>query len=263
MTDLKIRQLCDIMKLRGLAIICVQETRIPHTGCSILDNGYALITSGTSDNSKTYAGVGYLVAPSLRRSIYSFKLISERTCILKLRVAGGKITIVNAYAPHSGHEYGLRQGFFAELSNTIASASTYGPTLVVGDFNARIHNNVGGRDVFGDYCFGKADYNPQTHPQANRELLLELCIAKDMCVANTFMENDAENLVTYYDLWQNPVADISPSGFAQLDLIMPASASLQAQADSKRPLASSSLAPLLGRSNHPGEHRTAAQKHRK
>jgi hypothetical protein len=92
---------------------------------------------------------------------------------------------------------------------------------VVGDFNARIHNSAGGEhDVFGDYCFGDAHYKPQDHPNSNRELVLELCVAKDLCVANTLLENDSEHLVTCHDIWQNPVAEITQHGFAQLDLVL-------------------------------------------
>ena len=55
---------------------------------------------------------------------------------------------------------------------------------------------------------------------ANRELLLEFCIARDMRVANTFIDVDVENQVTFHDIWQNPVAGITHNGFAQLDLVL-------------------------------------------
>ena len=93
--------------------------------------------------------------------------------------------------------------------------------LVVGDLNSRIHNNTGGEgEIFGEFCFGNPLYNPQQKPNANRELLLEMCVARGLCVANTFLENEAEHLVTYYDIGKNPVADITHQGFAQLDLML-------------------------------------------
>ena len=52
MTDLKLFQLCSIMRSRGLAILCVQETRNNCTGSRVLDNGYAYITSGKDNKGK-------------------------------------------------------------------------------------------------------------------------------------------------------------------------------------------------------------------
>ena len=38
--------------------------------------------------------------------------------------------------------------------------------------------------------------------------------------ANTFLQSDIEHQVTYYDLCQNPVGEITHRGFAQLDLVL-------------------------------------------
>ena len=90
LTDIKIIQLCSIMRKRALAFLCLQETRVSYSGNRVLDNGYLLITAGQDDDKRTYAGVGFLVAPWLRQSVFSFKPTSERICCLKLRVIGGK-----------------------------------------------------------------------------------------------------------------------------------------------------------------------------
>jgi hypothetical protein len=82
----------------------------------------------------------------------------------------------------------------------------------VGDFNARIHNDIGGeKHVFGSNCFGNPAYNPGQHPDANRELLLEFCVARELCVANTFLDNEPENAVTYHEIYRlPPLPPISP-----------------------------------------------------
>ena len=221
LTDIKLEQLCNIMRSRSLGLICLQETRVPHSGSRELDNGYILITAGEDDEKRTYAGVGFLIAPRLKKSLYSFKPISERICRLKLRVKGGKTVIINAYAPHNGYDFQVRQQYFSQLSEVVANSSSFGLKLVVGDLNARIHNNIGGeREVFGQYCFGDPRYNPEQHPDSNRELLIEHCMAGGMCVANTYFNHDAEQQATFHDIWQNPVAEVSHKGFAQLDLVL-------------------------------------------
>ena len=77
LTDVKLHQLCDIMRSRALSILCLQETRISCTGSRVLDNDYVFIASGSDGEGKTYAGVGFLIAPSLRKSVVSFKPISD------------------------------------------------------------------------------------------------------------------------------------------------------------------------------------------
>ena len=175
LTDIKLEQLCSIMRTRALGLLCLQETRVSYSGSRILDNGYIVITAAQDDEKKTYAGVGFLLAPWMKKSVFSFKPISERICCIKLRVRGGKAAIFNTYAPHGGYEYAVRQRFFTDLAGNVADTSSYGLKLVVGDFNARIHNDRGGENqVFGRHCYGKRDYNPDQHANANRELLLEL-----------------------------------------------------------------------------------------
>ena len=221
LTETKLYQLCDIMRSRALTFVCLQETRVPYSGSRILDNGYLLITSGTDNDKKTFLGVGFLVAPWARRAIFSFKTISERLCYLKLRVHGGKALFFNTYAPHGGYEYNVRQTYFTELRQILADTSTYGPKFLVGDLNARIHNSIGGEgQVFGPHCFGNPNYNPEMQPYANRELLLEMCVATGFCVANTFLETAAENQITYHELWAQPMAPPSFKDFAQLDHIL-------------------------------------------
>ena len=134
LTDVKLEQICNIMQSRALGLMCLQETRVPFSGSRQLDNGYSLITAGQDDEKRTYAGVGFLIAPWLRRSVYSFKPISERLCCIKLRVRGGNAAIFNVYAPHGGYEYGVRQQFFSSLAGHVADTSVHGLRLIVGDF---------------------------------------------------------------------------------------------------------------------------------
>ena len=221
LTDLKIFQLCAIMRKRSLGFLCLQETHLRYSGSRTVGNGYVLITSGSDDDKRTYAGVGFLVAPWLRSSIICFKTITERICYLKLRIHGGKATFFNAYAPHGGYDFLLRQSFFTDLQQVFNNTSSFGIKLLVGDMNARIHNPTGGEDrVFVPHCFGNPTYRPETNPDTNRELLLELCTALDLCVANTFFENSVAQQVTYHELWATPVDALSYRNFAQLDLVI-------------------------------------------
>ena len=123
-----------------------------------MENGFVLLTSGADDGKRTFAGVGFLIAPWVRRSVYTFKAVSERLIYLKLRVYGGKATFFNVYAPHGGYDYNTRQEFFTQIGEVFSTTRSYGPRILVGDCNSRIHNNIGGEDdVLGPYCFGNPD----------------------------------------------------------------------------------------------------------
>jgi len=142
-------------------------------------------------------------------------------CVLKLRTKGGKTTIINTYAPHGGYDYAVRQQYSTHLAEVFQTCSAYGMKMVVGDLNSRIHNDVGGEDeIFGPYCFGDPAYDPSGHTNTNRDLLLEFCLTTGTCVANTFVDNEVERRVTYHELWQNPLSNITHSGFQQLDLLL-------------------------------------------
>ena len=194
---MKLYQLCIIMRSRAIPILCLQEARDPVSGSRMVGNGYLFINSGADNGQRFFAGAGFLIAPWFRKTVYSFKPISERLCLLKLRTPGGKMKIINAYAPHNGHDYAFRQSFYADLGHALDAASSFGMEVVVGDLNARVHRSCPGEgDVFGEYCFGKSDYNPAIHTESNRALLLELCVANRMCVANTFVNEDVEHRVT-------------------------------------------------------------------
>ena len=44
------------------------------------------------------------------------------------------------------------------------------------------------------------------------ELLSEFCIVSGICVADTYMDNNAEHQMTFHDVCHNPVSDISHTG---------------------------------------------------
>ena len=149
--------------------------------------------------------------------------------------------IINAYAPHGGYSYDTRQMFFSQLGQVLDDTNSFGLKLVVGDLNSRIHRCCHGEeDLFGQYCFGKACYNPGSHPEYNREFLLEMCVANGLCVANTFLDIATEHQVTYLSryLAGSNVRDY-PSRFCTVGLVVgSAGFSLETLAVAQRPATS-------------------------
>ena len=138
------------MRSRAIPILFLQETRDPVSGSRVVGNGYLLINSGADNGQNSFVGVGVLIAPWFRKTVYSFKPISERLCLLKLRTPGGKMKNINAYAPHNGNDDAFRQSFCADLGRALDAVSSFGMKVVVGDLNAWVHRScLGEGDVFG------------------------------------------------------------------------------------------------------------------
>ena len=107
------------MRAKGLAFLCLQETRTQVSGSREVGNGYLLMTSGADDGKRTFAGVGFLIAPWIKHSIFTFQPLTERLCCLKLRVQGGKASFFNVCAPHGGYDFNVRQTYYSSLCDAM------------------------------------------------------------------------------------------------------------------------------------------------
>ena len=215
-TDAKAVTLQVIMKRRGIGILCLQETHHSGSAYYITEEGYLVILSGSAGDGREHAGVGFLISPVMRKTIVSFCQATSRMASLKLRISGGKMAIVNAYAPHSGHPFPIRQGFFHELSEFVQRISCHGPKILCGDFNARLYKHLPGEsNIIGPYLFD----NEATiiTPEMNRHLLVELCTSLGMVVSNTFFNKSPDQQVTCYNVGHRAMDDVSFASHSQID----------------------------------------------
>ena len=219
LTDVKLVQLQTVMERRNIGVLCVQETHRRNSDYFCTEEGYLVVLSGGVGEGREWAGVGFIFAPFMRRSLIGFRQLSSRTACAKIRVQGGKIALWSVYAPHGGKPPDERQAFYTDLGVHLGQSSSHGTTLVCGDFNARPHRqNPDEQDIVGPFVFG----NPSApHVQGgNRDLLIELCVAHGMIVANTFVNAPPEQQITYYEIGSSPHEDRNYRNFAQLDFIL-------------------------------------------
>ena len=198
----------------------MQETHVKGSSYFV-HNGFLVILSGSEGDQRCYAGVGFLVAPWLRHSVAGFLQKSDRIASLRLRVPGGQVCFVTAYAPTDvpAHTFEERQNFFHDLSDFASSQRTHGPTFVLGDFNARLHYKQSGEErIVGSAVFG----NPRKvlDGSSNRELLLELCQTLEGVLANTCFDKASDELVTYRNLGIDPGAAVCHQSHAQIDFVI-------------------------------------------
>ena len=162
-----------------------------------------------------------MVAPWCTHRVSGFLQYSDRMASLKLKVRGGKVGILTAYAPHNLKPYDERHNFYVNLSRLWEKTSVNGPKYISGDFNARIGSQRPGEgDIVGPFGFGRAAVHRVDVP--NRDLLLEFCTDLGYVVANTFEDVPDEQKVTFMEAATGvfPLAQLTVDKLSVLDLAL-------------------------------------------
>jgi len=95
-TPSKLEQIKKHMQDEGMSVLCMQETHV--SGAPYYSSeGYLVICSG-GDAAMQHAGMGFVVASSLRHALLSFKQLFSRLASIKIRVSSGILVIIAAYA---------------------------------------------------------------------------------------------------------------------------------------------------------------------
>ena len=202
LTGSKEVELVVIMQACGIGVLCIQETHRKESCVRELCNGFLLILSGWDTNDINYAGVGFIIAPHVRRSIITYCLKSARICMLKLRTFRGKIAICCAYAPPQTPKHSAlgRQAYFQELSKFWSDTSCNGPKLIAGGFELTFAREITRRRANhrAKRCYKAKEI---LHADMNRFQLLQLCHDASLQIMNTFTQHELPDLVTYHDIW--------------------------------------------------------------
>ena len=196
LTDEKIITLQRYMEIYDIHILCLQETHKPLSNYIVTEKDFLLILSGRADTKeREFAGVGFLIAPTIRRSVYGFCQLSSRLACVKIRIPGGQLAILSCYAPHSGRDFEERLQFFQDLTCFWRSISSYGPRICMGDLNSRLYCRFAGEDdIIGDYMFQSRG---EPNKFANRHLLMEFCSSNNLRIVNTFIDRPIDQQILY------------------------------------------------------------------
>lgn len=220
LTDAKTATLEIYIQKYSIDILCLQKTHRSKLDYYLTDNGFLIILSGSATGDSEFAGVGYMVSPWMRRHVVSFCQFSPRMASLKIRIQGGKMVVVSAYAPHSKYLLSKRQPFYQQLAEFVHSLSAHVPKLIYGDMNSRLYQRQPGEEeYFGPYIFSNGDI--EIKADSNRNLLLELCSNLKMMVMNSFFPALTANLVTCYNVGFKPMTGIIGSSFSNRFLALP------------------------------------------
>ncbi|MGH2507006.1 MAG: reverse transcriptase domain-containing protein [Ktedonobacteraceae bacterium] len=169
----------EAMRYR-LDIIGVSETKLRGKGTRDLDHGWKLFYSGLENPLvHAHAGVGILTSPRMAEQVIEWTPVSERVCVLRLRIGSRGLTLVQIYAPNEEKEY---TSFLDEVALTLETVSPTDSLMLIGDFNAHVGNDDRTwRGVIGRN--GPPDFN-----RSGRRLL-DFCASSGLSIMNTYFQH--------------------------------------------------------------------------
>ena len=132
----KPEQLTHVMSRYHWNIVGLCEMRWKNFGEMSTDDGHKLYFSG--EEGKPEYGVGFLVHKDVVGAVLGCQPVSSRLISIRLRAATFNITIIQVYAPTSGHDDSEVDHFYQQLQETIDKTPKKDILVVQGDWKAKV-----------------------------------------------------------------------------------------------------------------------------
>ena len=159
----------------GLSITGISELRFTGKGHFTTDDGHAIYYSG--DDKKRQHGVGFVVGKNTKKSVLGYNPVSERVITIRLQANPVNFTIVQVYAPTSAADEATVDEFYQQVQEVLDKIPQKDVTIVMGDLNAKVGNDVVVTSVMGRHGLGKQN-------EAG-EKLVDFCINNNLVITNT------------------------------------------------------------------------------
>ena len=115
------RELADVMELRNVDILCLQETKWKGSKARRIGDGCKLFYNG-ADGRKN--GIGIVVREELSKGVLEVNRVSDGLMAMKLEVKGSILNIVSAYAPQVNNSMDGKNDFWQDLDGLKESILT-------------------------------------------------------------------------------------------------------------------------------------------
>nr|XP_018899691.1 PREDICTED: DC-STAMP domain-containing protein 1 [Bemisia tabaci] len=149
---------------------------------------YLLIYKGVDKSERAHAGVGMLVHKNLIDNIIDIDYISERILKVIIYLGREKLNLISIYAPDTSRGKPERDTFYESLQKVIDTIPAREKLVMMGDWNARVGNNV----VPGI----KNRFNEPTLNDSGEELI-EFCAINELRINNTFFDHPLQQKITW------------------------------------------------------------------
>ena len=184
----KLRDMLRTMREKKIELLALSDVRWPGHGVSQLDDA-VIIYSGMLENELQHRRRGVTVvleeraASGWRMAGSEFTPVSERLLKIWLKSHFGHVSVIAVYAPtnEAENEEETRK-FYQALQDCVRKTPKQDMLLVIGDFNARVGNDVDAwRGTIGR--FGPGELNE------NGVKLLDFCAFNSLVLTNTLFQH--------------------------------------------------------------------------
>ena len=184
----RLRGVLRTMAEKNVQLLALAEVRWPGHGVSELE-GYTVVHSGLPEDApqSRRSGVAVIMSKEAgtawRKAGTVFTSVSDRILRVRMKSHIGLVSIIAVYAPTNvpGREEESEK-FYEVLQECVDEVGKRDMLIVMGDFNARVGNDVNGwPGLVGR--FGSEERND------NGERLLDFCAFNGMVITNTVFQH--------------------------------------------------------------------------
>lgn len=187
--DRKCKTIAEEMCKADVRYLGLTETKVKFGGEKKIDRDCWFMFKGV-DSGHARAGVGLMLQAKDRNNVKDLNGVHDRLLVSHIREGGKSIALFVFYGPNENSHKVDKVELYEKLQNKIDDTKEDN-IIIVGDFNAR----VGTEAEKWDHVIGKAGEDKVTD---SGELLLQLCVANDLVIVNTFFEHEERKKFTRY-----------------------------------------------------------------
>ena len=180
-------EVVDMMKRKGMGVLCVQETRWKGKKAREMGNGYKMYYAG-EDGKKN--GVGIILSPKMKCNVLEVTRESDRVIWMRLNVDGRAVNVISAYAPQVGCNSQEKEDFWEQMEEVMQKIAENDVVWIGADFNGKVgEGNIGATEVMGKHGVGRRNEEGQ--------MIVEFALANNMAIVNTYFEKRHSRKITY------------------------------------------------------------------
>ena len=127
----KSREVAEVMNVRKVDILCVQETRWKGNKAKEIGGGCKLLYSGADENGRS--GVGIILNKDFKDKVVEVRRNSSRVMRIRIMISQQIINVISAYAPQMGCDDEEKNRFWQEMDEVLTSVSDEQRVIVGGD----------------------------------------------------------------------------------------------------------------------------------
>ncbi|CAD5223576.1 unnamed protein product [Bursaphelenchus okinawaensis] len=184
-TDERKLELLEELEKVNINILGLTETRSTGKGCDSINGQWLYYYSGHNSevggSGRENAGVGILLPKIMEKMVIGTRFYDERIMEMELEVGRRRISLVVAYAPHSGKTVEGYNQFIDKVTDLIQLVKMDGvrtkKLLLAGDWNGNVGFKQDDAEKLGQYGYGARNRNGQ--------LLMDFAVEQNLWVLNT------------------------------------------------------------------------------